>query len=429
MSRGKRLREYLLEKTDHPGSHYVIAHSHGALVTLYALRDAELSRRIEGVVSLSTPYLIARRRQLSILGGIAAVLGIFGLAGLGLFLSRLPFAYYLDSTDPWYLGVGAFVLGLIMQYGVGGACLGILLGISKLTEWFLRTMAIPEIHPKRLLVVRGPSDEASTLISLFHALELMITADWGRRGPFDSFIEAKVAKLTHWLGKVWDRRPRRLTRLVAIWLGIALAIIAGAMFVTLWLWIYRRAQFDLWARSGWSPEPRMSLFWIEFRVFYHFALSMFPTWALALLGALALPAVLAGGILSTVGSGVLTFGILCGALFVLNIACTALLAITSVPELGPAAATIVVAVEASPPGEYTVVHGADLSNMDAFLTHSWSYTHPAALKAITKWLGSPKPAGEPLVKLPDPSPAARRLGESGEPSNPRKRAARRYDRA
>ncbi|MER9702177.1 hypothetical protein [Mesorhizobium sp. M0146] len=400
----KRLQTYLEKLTnEHAGPHYLIGHSHGALVTLYALRDSDLALRIEGVISLSTPYLIARRRQLSILGWIAAVLGCFGIFGLGMSLSRVPLMIFLDSTGPRYLGVAVAVLGIIVQVGLIVALIGLFRWTGKLTDWFLRTMTIPDVHPKRLLVVRGPSDEASALISLFHALELFVTALWGRRGPFDSLITAKATKLIEWLVDIWGRRPKKIMRLLGIWLGIGMAILVGAMFTVLWLSIYRRQQFDLWAVTGWSPGPRKSALWIGYRVFYQFALSAFPTWVLAVLVALAMPAIVVIGTVSTLVSWGLYLGVFLGAFFLLMIGWTALLALASVPELGPCAATMIVAVETSPPGQYPVVHGSDTSTIDVFLTHSWSYTHPVALNSIVEFIATPKPFGEPLAKMPTPS--------------------------
>jgi pimeloyl-ACP methyl ester carboxylesterase len=45
-------------------AHYLIAHSHGGMVALYALRDQDLSRRIAGVVFLGTPFIRCRPRWL-----------------------------------------------------------------------------------------------------------------------------------------------------------------------------------------------------------------------------------------------------------------------------------------------------------------------------------------------------------------------------
>ena len=44
--------------------HFVIGHSHGGNVMLYAMKDAALSDRIAGAVTLATPFITVRRRRL-----------------------------------------------------------------------------------------------------------------------------------------------------------------------------------------------------------------------------------------------------------------------------------------------------------------------------------------------------------------------------
>ena len=60
--------------------HFVIAHSHGGNIALYALRDPAVRERITGVATLATPFLIARERNL---GSIGQVLQL-RIRGLGL---------------------------------------------------------------------------------------------------------------------------------------------------------------------------------------------------------------------------------------------------------------------------------------------------------------------------------------------------------
>jgi hypothetical protein len=43
---------------------FVVAHSHGGNVALYALRDAKVAALVDGVVCMATPFLVARRRDL-----------------------------------------------------------------------------------------------------------------------------------------------------------------------------------------------------------------------------------------------------------------------------------------------------------------------------------------------------------------------------
>lgn len=46
--------------------HFLLAHSHGGNVAMYALQDPEVQDRIDGLICLATPFLFPRRRPLSI---------------------------------------------------------------------------------------------------------------------------------------------------------------------------------------------------------------------------------------------------------------------------------------------------------------------------------------------------------------------------
>lgn len=67
---GDDLAKYLLTvKKDFPeAQHFVIAHSHGGNVALYAMEktspDAKLGEDVAGIVTLATPFITLRKRQL-----------------------------------------------------------------------------------------------------------------------------------------------------------------------------------------------------------------------------------------------------------------------------------------------------------------------------------------------------------------------------
>jgi hypothetical protein len=405
----------MLELTENNrGQHYVIGHSHGALVALYALRDASLAQRIEGVVSLSTPYLVARERELSVLGWAAACLGTLSAVWICLQLTKLPFATYLDAHGPWYIGVAAFLLGFVLQMSCLAAPGGVLLGMLKLTEWFLETLAIPEIHSERLLVVRRPSDEASALITLFHALELLVTAVWGRRGPFDRLLTSKVQWLLHATAAAAANLPQALIRVFVFWTKIGAPLIIVTSLTAAIVLFNHPENFDIWKNAGWSRSLPL---WLAAKSAYFYFSTYAPFWLLALAGVIAFPAFALVNVFGLLLSIALTVGLVLGAAFFVAVLCTAILALTSVPELGQCVATVVVSAEAAPPGSYTIVHTSGrTSESDGFLLHSWSYTRDEALAAIVKWFATPKPAGQPLVRLRDPQPPSGARTGSQRPS-------------
>ena len=63
---GAALAEFIRAGRDrHPDArHFVIAHSHGGNVALYAMRDAAAREAVDGIVTLATPFLSARPRKL-----------------------------------------------------------------------------------------------------------------------------------------------------------------------------------------------------------------------------------------------------------------------------------------------------------------------------------------------------------------------------
>ena len=397
---GKRFRSYMLDLTArHPGRHFIIGHSHGGLVSLYAVRDQELAKRIDGVISLSTPYLIARPRELSVVGWIAFFFGCLAFIGVPAILAKVAFAAYLDSSLPWWLGVPIFAVGLAVPMLVLGILAGIMHGVEKLSAWFLETMAIPRVNSDRLLIVRGPSDEATSLISLFHGMELLLTAVWGRRGPFDRVIIAAAKYVWAACEATWFALPIFLDTIVRIWLwAAALITIAASFAVAALMYKFPQETAEL-QRTAWVPIRALTFFSQGLSIARHYAFVMLPGWLVITFAVVAFPwfaLFCVAGVLLSLALGA---GIFLGFIFVAVVLCTALLAITSVPELGPCVARVVVSVEALPRGGYKVEQGDDTADLDAFLTHSWSYAHPQALAAIAAWLKAPKPDA-PLIPPP-----------------------------
>ena len=112
----RRLREHFRETVErHPGRrHYVIAHSHGGNVALYAVRDAERAGEHDavphGVVCLSTPFIAAQPRRLTLFRFVATyavlLVSLFAVVATG--MGRL--------LNPWMAGVrtGNSVLTALM---------------------------------------------------------------------------------------------------------------------------------------------------------------------------------------------------------------------------------------------------------------------------------------------------------------------------
>jgi hypothetical protein len=361
------------------------------------LRDWHLAEKIEGLITLSTPFLHARRRELSALARIAGALGIF-TAWLFMFkLMIYPFQRFFEryASEPneflhdWYITFPAFSLGTAIPFLSIPIMIGLLfvtlLGVAAMTDWFESSLALPDIQTERMLIIRGPSDEAGALLTTFHAMEMLITALWGRRGPLDRVVYFAYGQVGH----LWTRVVESgFAFFIAMWVAVDLIVI------TLTPWVAKLVfKIDLSVLLP-GGEIGMGFLYGGYRDF----LGLVPTPVAVLLAVLMLPLLVLVVSMLVVGPIVIKAGLYVAAALIIAVTCTALLAVTTVPELGPCAGTIVISAEATPPGEFTVhqlsTRGA---GVDSLLLHSIAYTHPEALDRISKWISGPKPALEPII--------------------------------
>jgi hypothetical protein len=254
---------------------------------------------------------------------IAAALGCLAFVGVPATLAKVPFALYLDSGQPWWLGVPIFLLGLVIPMLAFGMMALILSRVGKLTAWFLETMRIPRVHSDRLLIVRGPSDEATSLINLFHALELLVTAIWGRRGPFDRVIEAACERVWAACRAIWSAIPQFLSTVATIWLRAgALICFAAIVAVGVVTVKFPAEVHELW-RTAWVPFPSLRFISYALTTVQHYASSMLPEWLVITIAIGALPTFALFLIFGALLSAATSVGIVLGLLFVMVILCTA----------------------------------------------------------------------------------------------------------
>jgi hypothetical protein len=184
---GKNL-EWLIRKlvNDHPtAKHFIVAHSHGGNIALYALRDPALQGRVTGVICLSTPFLIFSERHLGVKAPIYMLQPFF--------LILLPIAIYLYNVVPipagarwgvpvfpenatiweWWKHWTNVIFNILLMDFIIGACIFGLLEMagvtSRLNPFFSMNRAIemrkwsilPHIARTRLLILRTVGDEAS----------------------------------------------------------------------------------------------------------------------------------------------------------------------------------------------------------------------------------------------------------------------------
>lgn len=102
---GEELRDYLIgfNKSEEGTRHYIIAHSHGGNVALYALKDQEVRNKIDGLICLGTPFLTSEMKP-----------NIFGLIGFSaMFL--IAFAWLQQSWLLWIYTLFYLVLAFVVM--------------------------------------------------------------------------------------------------------------------------------------------------------------------------------------------------------------------------------------------------------------------------------------------------------------------------
>lgn len=211
-----QLRDHLRELLEkhRTARHYVIAHSHGGNVALYALQDEDLKKRISGVVCLSTPFLHVRERALPIsTEGFPVVAAIAVIVWIWAFLVEAPLS---PSVLGGTLLVGALCFGALTGLGLG-------VWLPRFSAGLAARLQLPCLDPRKLLIIRAPGDEATGAIVASH----FVSSLFGR-------LLAKTAywaELLHEPEGEW-RRPPKLWWLLGLYLlipgSIAWALAPGA---------------------------------------------------------------------------------------------------------------------------------------------------------------------------------------------------------
>lgn len=324
---------------------FVIAHSHGGNVALYALRDEAAAARTAGVATLATPFLVASRRLYSARLE-AARITLLAVVGLLLLALAGATADGLSAGRPAALGWGLFVL-------IAGLLLWGLARLARAWDRFadrvVAAMAFGPIARERLLVLRSPGDEASILL-----------------------LSARV-----------------LLAIGMVGLG-ALARLCAALEAAL-----QRSRQQ--PRYGWLLGLGTLLGWVLLLALAALLLPLQPTVAVWLLLAVAVLALLllVPLAMNALGDGnpdaaLLSWHYLLGAMLLATVMLPSLLLVFYGWQLAAANLEVDVSAEATPPGEWQVVTLLGSQRFGAAgtaaLTHSALYDDERALQRIGDWV-------------------------------------------
>jgi hypothetical protein len=134
--------------------HFIIGHSHGGIVALYAMRDAAADQVVSGIISLATPFVSARRRRFRPYVGAITFLLIAApiVAGALVLAAMWPRQPVLLT---WALG-GAF-LSVNADRPLSKWLIGV---VRRWQSEILAALQPPPIDPSRLLILASRGDEA-----------------------------------------------------------------------------------------------------------------------------------------------------------------------------------------------------------------------------------------------------------------------------
>lgn len=342
----QRLRRHLHTLLDkYPDAqHFVIAHSHGGNIALYALRDPELQQKLRGVACLATPFLVARRRVLGTKNVTEQVAGASIIPALFMFIAA---NLYLPAFGVPVLRELALTLLLIASFVVVAIFLR---RWKNYAERLLPDLMLPSSFPReKLLLIRAAGDEAGAGLALVQ---------------FVSQLNVRVYLLLR-------QRHARVRDAVKRWAGRP-----GLLIV--WLLSGLVAYFALIAAMITLELPLV----ITLIVVIVAAALLIGVPALALLGRTdeaAAPLELA--------SYVVLFGVICA------------LAVVLLPfgrQVAAASVFLDVTIETTPPGEWTVHLLAGDTTPGRFgelppLQHSLVYDDDEAVRRISDWIEQMSP--------------------------------------
>ena len=385
----QRLRVRLLKCAHHneTAHHCVIAHSHGGNVVGYALRDApELAERLDCIITLSTPFLLVRSRNLSLFGAMSAM-GSLIVAIIGVFLFGISWALgpstpgeFFDllrevSVNEW--GYKRWIVALIAL----AMAVFIFTAASLLARWKAwldATLAMPPLVAERLLIVRSFADEATALLVAAQFFDILMTMFWGRSGAVDRALLSSGAWLARRL-KQWSE-----TRIGA----------AFSRFVGAWMKLFY-AGFVVLIPVSWY------FYWTQPDAYVAFFLGPYTTTARSIWAGLALfgaPSVAMLAALAVILLLILACGATIGLVVVAANICLALIMLVVVPELGPMAFVMAISAEPVPgAGIFRVLQIRPEHKIGMVETrfHSTTYADPAALDAIATFMAGNGAADNP----------------------------------
>lgn len=178
---GDRLCEKLKEIAKPGDRIYVLAHSHGGNVALYALDDGSLHEQVEGVVFLATPFLHFQLQtfDLGVIRGlrIVAVFAVFLVTWTILLVSALGSLPFHDAVIVFSALGLSIALAVLFSYVIDRV-MQTWRPMDRAMQQCRSFQPPPPREDMRVLVVRNVGDEATTALVSGQLLELLVSLMW-----------------------------------------------------------------------------------------------------------------------------------------------------------------------------------------------------------------------------------------------------------
>lgn len=176
------LQKHLL--TSSPGlenaGHVVIAHSHAGNVVAYAARDPEVDAKLAGVVTLATPYIVARERNLGWAGKVVSQSLVIWIVLWLYWVAESWLGQRYGSAPDWQLSTAykfALIVALVLLIEVPGLLLSA--AWRRSSEKLLDQLTLAPIPMERLLILRATADEATGVITFLQLPSALATVAFG----------------------------------------------------------------------------------------------------------------------------------------------------------------------------------------------------------------------------------------------------------
>lgn len=210
------------------GRHIIIAHSHGGTVAAAAfawLSDEDMSR-IEGLVTMGTPFITMRWTQRSLLSDVRFFATRFTPYALLLYVILFVIACRIEPSRVWSTSLSLFVPSLVALFfaATSERLMGAIFGARKGAGTYIDIFNPQKLLRRSIVALRAPGDEAGLAIGAAQTLDFFAGLVW------HYFIYVPAGMLNRfltWTQMTWARRCLLVIGLLVA--GAILPLLSGAL--------------------------------------------------------------------------------------------------------------------------------------------------------------------------------------------------------